>query len=387
MADKELGRVRSSFVEKVSKAVIKQLLDDLLDDEVINDGEKDSILEENSTKADKARALIDTVKKKGDKASRTMITRLQSRDKTLHSELGLSCGQPAQPEPKPQQEQQWSTKLLPCSDDFWSQKQDDDSIYPVTKEAIRSRVALLITNIIFTNPEHNRRGALKDEENMEKQLESLGYEVVKHSNLTGKAIDNAIIEFSKHPKLKGTDSVVVVIMSHGQLGAVLGVDHTEEKPDRFPIDNIYTHLGPERCPELLNKPKVIIIQACRGGEKGSVLVCDDGPSLACDDISSQSASNADIEDDTLRYVHKEKDFISLLSSTPDTKSYRHTDEGSFLIQYLGEVFNTFARTDHIEELFRKTMQRFEKFAVQYRRQMPTKDRCTLTRLFFFFPGQ
>uniref|UniRef100_A0A3Q3G7D3 CARD domain-containing protein n=1 Tax=Labrus bergylta TaxID=56723 RepID=A0A3Q3G7D3_9LABR len=104
MADKELARVRSKFVDKISKEVISQLLDDILEDGIVNDGEKDSILELNKSKADKARCLIDTVKRKGDAASRKMITHLQRRDATLLSELGLSCGPPAQPaEPKLEQ--------------------------------------------------------------------------------------------------------------------------------------------------------------------------------------------------------------------------------------------------------------------------------------------
>ena len=55
-------------------------------------------------------------------------------------------------------------------------------------------------------------------------------------------IDEAFIEFSKHPKLTKADSVVVVIMSHGKLGAVLGVDQQRDIDDEFPIDNIYKHL-------------------------------------------------------------------------------------------------------------------------------------------------
>lgn len=95
--DKELARVRGRFVDKVSKPLLKQLLDDLLEDGLLNDGEKDSVLEDNSNKADMARALIDMVKRKGDQASRKMIARLEIRDPTLYSELGLSCGPPAQP--------------------------------------------------------------------------------------------------------------------------------------------------------------------------------------------------------------------------------------------------------------------------------------------------
>lgn len=222
---------------------------------------------------------------------------------------------------------------------------------------------------------------------MEKLLTALGYEVVKHTNLTGKAIDDAFNEFSKHPKLKETDSVLVVIMSHGKRDTVLGVDwknkiSDNEIPDEFPIDNIYKHLGPEKCPALLNKPKIIIIQACRGGGEGSVLVSD-GAKAA---VVSDDADEGNIEDDGLRFVNKEKDFISLLSCTPDTVSYRHSVEGSFLIKFVGEVFTTYAQKDDIEELFRKVMQCFEDFSIPAKRQMPTKDRCTLTKRFYFFPG-
>lgn len=86
MAD-QLARVRTKFVEKVSKELINQLLDDLLADAVLNDGEKDLILEENRSRADKARDLIDTVRRKGDVACGKMIARIESRDPTLFYEL------------------------------------------------------------------------------------------------------------------------------------------------------------------------------------------------------------------------------------------------------------------------------------------------------------
>ncbi|XP_029301870.1 caspase-1-like [Cottoperca gobio] len=380
MADKELARVRSKFVEKVSNELIKQLLDDLLEDRVLNDGQKDSVLEENNSRANKARALIDTVKMKGDLASRKMIDHLQDRDAELHFELGLSSGQPAQPAADPQMKKEGAT-----SEASWEEKMKAGDVYPVSQKSIRYRVALLITNIKFTNENMNRDGAEKDEENMDKLLNDLGYEVVKHRNLTGQAINDAVIEFSKHRKLKETDSVMVVIMSHGKLGAVLGVDWKnnisgDEKPDEFLIDNIYMHLNPEKCPALQNKPKIIIIQGCRGEKGGSVFVRD---ALFCDDAS---AAEENFEEDTMRAVNKEKDFISLLSCTPDTVSYRQRDLGSLLIQYLVEVLKIDAQKDDIEELFRKVMKRFEDFAMNTRRQMATKDRVTLTKRFYFFPG-
>lgn len=47
-------------------------------------------------------------------------------------------------------------------------------------------MALVITNITFTDQRLNRKGAEKDAENMETLLKGLGYEVVKYRNLTGR---------------------------------------------------------------------------------------------------------------------------------------------------------------------------------------------------------
>uniref|UniRef100_A0A3Q4HAH7 CARD domain-containing protein n=1 Tax=Neolamprologus brichardi TaxID=32507 RepID=A0A3Q4HAH7_NEOBR len=93
----ELSRVRCRFVWRVSKEIVTQLLEALVTDRVLNDLEKASIVEGNSVTADKARDLIDTVKKKGGTASRIMIRHLQTIDPTLSSELHLSFEPSAQP--------------------------------------------------------------------------------------------------------------------------------------------------------------------------------------------------------------------------------------------------------------------------------------------------
>ncbi|XP_061575445.1 caspase a-like [Cololabis saira] len=376
MADRKLQSVRTLFVEKVSKEMINQLLDSLLEDGVLNDGEKDSIIEENNTKNDKARAFIDAVRRKGAESSRKMIAHIQKKDPTLYSELGLSDIEPAQTNAQFPVGRVSSTKSFSI-EEFWRSKQNDPDVYKVTKTSYRNRVALLITNITFSNASWNRNGAEVDHKNMERQLSSLGYEVVTYTNLTGEEINKAFIRFAKHEKLSKTDSVVVVVMSHGKLGVVLGVNHSDMDCDGFPINNIYTHLGSENCSALLDKPKIIIIQACRGGMGGSVFVSDD---------VSQPVGEQGWDEDSIRSVHKEKDFISLLSCTPDTVSYRHREQGSLLIQYFVDQCNSSANQDHIQELFRKVMQCFEKLKLQEKRQMATIDRSTLLKHFYFFPG-
>lgn len=46
-------------------------------------------------------------------------------------------------------------------------------------------------------------------------------------------------------------------------------------------------------------------------------------------------------------------FLSLNFLPADTVSYRDRNQGSILIQYIVQVFNTFAHQDDVEELFRK----------------------------------
>uniref|UniRef100_A0AAY5KJC1 CARD domain-containing protein n=1 Tax=Esox lucius TaxID=8010 RepID=A0AAY5KJC1_ESOLU len=87
--DQKLSQVRNEFVARVSKPVISQLLDDLLEDKVLNEEEKDSVKEENNARAEQARCLIDMVRKKGPQASKKMIGRVQERDSVLYESLGL----------------------------------------------------------------------------------------------------------------------------------------------------------------------------------------------------------------------------------------------------------------------------------------------------------
>ncbi|KAM4569371.1 NLR family CARD domain-containing protein 3-like isoform 2-T3 [Odontesthes bonariensis] len=97
-AESELNRIRMEFVERVPEEILKQLLDALLADRVFNDLEKEAIIEENQNRADKARRLIDDVRRKGEEASRKMMEHLQKLDPTLSSQLRLLSGPSAQKE-------------------------------------------------------------------------------------------------------------------------------------------------------------------------------------------------------------------------------------------------------------------------------------------------
>uniref|UniRef100_A0A3B5LZB4 Caspase a n=1 Tax=Xiphophorus couchianus TaxID=32473 RepID=A0A3B5LZB4_9TELE len=338
--DKETEKVKYRFVHKVSREVLRCLVDLLLEDQVLNGEEEDIICEGRYSRAGQARRLIDYVIRQGERASTRLIDHLQNIDPVLHKALGLSSDQPGLSAIKKTififlvQ----STPSVPTVEDFLKTIRTNPEVYPVTQTSLKNRVALLITNFKFSDKSMNRRGAEKDKKNMEKLLSNLGYEVVKYTNLTGKAIDEALIYFTKHPKLKHTDSVFVVLMSHGKLGKILGVDWKEDKPDEFPINNIFKHLGSKSCPELRDKPKVIIIQACRGGDS---------------DLLLQILKLTDHAADMLHHLILEKDFICFSSCVPDTVSYRQRDRRSLLIQNIVEAFSPKSYQEDICGLFEK----------------------------------
>uniref|UniRef100_A0A3Q4MNC5 CARD domain-containing protein n=1 Tax=Neolamprologus brichardi TaxID=32507 RepID=A0A3Q4MNC5_NEOBR len=86
----ELARVRSAFVWRVTIEIIKLLLEALVSDGVLNKLEKESILEGNPLRADKARSFIDTVRKKGDKACKITIKHLETKDRYLSTQARTS---------------------------------------------------------------------------------------------------------------------------------------------------------------------------------------------------------------------------------------------------------------------------------------------------------
>uniref|UniRef100_A0A667YDS4 Caspase a n=1 Tax=Myripristis murdjan TaxID=586833 RepID=A0A667YDS4_9TELE len=342
------------LVDRISTPVMANLLDHLLDDRILNERERDCVFEEHLARADRASCLIDMVRRKGARASQELITNLKNFDPFLCNDLFPPVGQAEEQDPP------ISPVLILCDENFKThiqrtdklvgQLETSDMAYPVMPKSNRTRVALLINVRNFVNKKWIREGSEKDDAAMAALLTALGYRVVRPETgepmkYTGEDIDKAVKDFAQLPDLSQTDSVFVVIMSHGEKGAVYGSRGKAVNPDDlFPIDNIFEYLNAKNCPALEDKPKVIIINACRGGDS-LIFVIETNPGKCL------SRSMKLIEDDIK--VHIEKDFIAFLSCTPGNVSWRDPLFGSPFIRYLVEVFNTFSHKDHLEELFIK----------------------------------
>nr|XP_056720910.1 caspase-1-like [Euleptes europaea] len=395
MADKKLGDVRTQFVEKVSKGIICAVLDDLLQEGVLNDEEVERVKEKSAVTQDQARILIDGVRKKGPKASLIAIKSIRSRDAFLADQLSLTAflGAPGSLAPGPRAmssveetqpvESREGIKLCPPNLFEKIQKEESDKIYPILPDSkTRTRFALIICNIDFESARFSRRdGAEVDMAGMKHLLTVLGYTVESHKNLCSEGMASRLREFAARKEHKTSDSTFVVLMSHGLRAGLCGVKSQGENSDILSHDTIYSILNNKNCPGLRDKPKVIIIQACRGENKGVIYVSSADAPLA-DSLSPAPRLLEDYESDAIQWVHVESDLICFCSTTPDNVSWRSPQTGSIFIVQLIKHMQEHAWRCHLEEIFREVQHAFKNNPLQ----MPTKERATLLKRFYLFPG-
>uniref|UniRef100_G1Q6T7 Caspase 5 n=2 Tax=Myotis lucifugus TaxID=59463 RepID=G1Q6T7_MYOLU len=252
-------------------------------------------------------------------------------------------------------------------------------IYPIKERKDRTHLALIICNREFDHLQP-RQGAELDITGMTELLVGLGYSVIVEENLTAKEMESVLVTFAARPELRTSDSTFLVFMSHGLLDRLCGTLHSKENPDVLPYDTIFRIFNNRNCPSLKDKPKVIIVQACRGENRGELWVSDSPAAVT--DSSSQSPEN--LVKDAVYKAHVEKDFIAFFSSTPHNVSWRDTSKGSLFITQLIECFQKYSWCCHLEEVFRKVQLSFEK--PKFETQMPTIERLSMSRYFYLFPG-
>ncbi|XP_019568215.2 LOW QUALITY PROTEIN: inactive caspase-12 [Rhinolophus sinicus] len=239
---------------------------------------------------------------------------------------------------------------------------------------------LIISNKEFIHLS-NRNGSEVDLSGMQDLLENLGYSVVVKVDLTAVEMEAVLWEFAARPEHRSSDSTILVFMSHGTLEGICGIKHQNSEPDILHDDTIFQIFNNRNCQSLRDKPKVIIMQACRGRGTGTTWVADTGGTSIC---RYDRTLQCYLWSDAVTKTHVEKDFIAFKSSTPHNISWRTDKHGSLFIYQLISHFKEYSWCYHLEEIFRKVQHSFENTEVLA--QMPTIERVSMTRYFYLFPG-
>ncbi len=206
--------------------------------------------------------------------------------------------------------------------------------------------ALIINNDDFLHMS-NRRGSHKDVTALENMFLAHCFEVEIVHNLTTAQMKEKIESFAASDCHNNVHSAVVAILSHGVTGAVCGTDSILIDPTSFlPLKDMEAMFTGDRCVALARKPKMFIIQACRGPkEDEGVWVSDDPNSKADDDFAEQ------LKAERRRHYHpSQADVIFAYATVNEHKAYRNTVDGSPYIQSLCKTFNAFSRREHVADM-------------------------------------
>ena len=128
-------------------------------------------------------------------------------------------------------------------------------------------IALIMNNIEWQQDEEGkplmstRDGARQDGEALKISLEKIGYTVILTKNLTGDGMKEELERVRDECINKGDDSFICCILSHGGSNGIFGTDRKCN-----PVNRFSEILEPDKCPQLMHKPKIFFIQACRGTE-------------------------------------------------------------------------------------------------------------------------
>ncbi|KAM9166004.1 caspase-14 [Pangshura tecta] len=242
-----------------------------------------------------------------------------------------------------------------------------------TYDMSKTRVAFLMC--VTTG----RRGAEKDIEVMNKWFDKYQFETPSGQCIdpNGKEILPALEEFRDQIN-QSEDEIsccLITLMSHGRShGLIQGKDG-----DTVDLDDIFALFNNIQCPKLQEKPKIFIIQACRGGKE------DHGVEEIEHEFKEADCTCNLI---AIRRLPTASDYYVVYSTQKGYVSLRNTEKGSRMIEAMDEVFSEQGMKWHIGDLFTKINNNLvhETFSIH---GCPVKEtivvESTLTKAVYFAP--
>ena len=266
---------------------------------------------------------------------------------------------------------------------------DKDFLYPMNCKP--HGLCLIVNNVDFETL-RKRGGSDLDAKQLSELFTKLQYKVEIVRNQTAKQLKDTLLQFVKKSDHKAADSMVVCLLSHGLEGQIYGVDGVLLSiPDLLAMFNGYM------AKDLIGKPKLFFIQACRGSDYDhGADVTDSGHSDNVEEyhVTRTTAElltaavpydkpEALVEPET---IPAEADMLIAYSTVPGYVSWSNLQKGSWFVQALVDVFSAYARTEDVVSMLvrvnGKVAREFESF--NRKKQIPAPV-IMLTKKVFFFP--
>ncbi|KAM6441367.1 caspase-6 isoform 1-T1 [Liasis olivaceus] len=185
-----------------------------------------------------------------------------------------------------------------------------------------------------------RRGTLADRDNLKRSLTELGFEVKCFDDLRAEEVLQNIYNVSTGQH-EDADCFVCVFLSHGEDNHVYAYDA------KINIQMLTNMFRGDKCPSLIGKPKIFIIQACRGDKH-------DDPVNAYDTVDSTAEgpliNETKVDAAAVYTLPAGADFLMCYSVAEGYYSHRETINGSWYIQDLCEMIRKHGASLEFTEL-------------------------------------
>ncbi|ESO83598.1 hypothetical protein LOTGIDRAFT_133150, partial [Lottia gigantea] len=133
---------------------------------------------------------------------------------------------------------------------------------------------------------------------------------------------------------ENSDACFICLLSHGEEGYIYGTDG-----EMLALNQIFDLFNNNKCPLLKGKPKIFIVQACRGGsfDRGvSIDETDGGPAIPM-----------------IKQLPTLSDMIIGYPTQAGFYAWRNRERGSWYIEAIVKVFIKHAKHDDICTLFNR----------------------------------
>uniref|UniRef100_A0A5F8GG94 Caspase-6 n=1 Tax=Monodelphis domestica TaxID=13616 RepID=A0A5F8GG94_MONDO len=217
----------------------------------------------------------------------------------------------------------------------------------------RRGVALIFNHERFfwhlTLPE--RRGTRADRDNLRQRLSDLGFEVNCFDDLKAEDLLMTIHMVSTSSHIDA-DCFLCVFLTHGEGNHIYAYDA------KIDIQKLTAMFKGDKCQTLVGKPKIFVIQACRGDQHDIPVI----PLDVVDHLSDKvDVNETEVDAASVYTLPAGADFLMCYSVAEGYYSHRETVHGSWYIQDLCEMLEKYGSSLEFTELLtlvnRKVSQR------------------------------
>lgn len=231
--------------------------------------------------------------------------------------------------------------------DSQPEKEDEFHSYPMRGK--RMGKALIINMEKYKNM-NDRKGTDRDKRRMKTALSNLGFEVEVKEDLSSKEIKVAIdkVATADHSSYS---CFVCVFLAHGDDGVIFGRDGSNADSSTHVRlkDDVFDKFRGDRCKSLTGKPKIFIIQACRGEAYEEPVVEFEFDSSA---TTTDSVPLSHVGEGTKPTIPSGADFLICYSTSQGFYSFRNSENGSWYISTLCEQLRNYGREEFTKILTR-----------------------------------